>query len=503
MMICISTFSTAQETFQKTFGSPNDDGGNFVQQTSDKGYILAGYATNFIAGANSDAYIIKTNSDGIIQWNKTYGGTFEEVANCVQQTSDGGYIIAGRYHLGGSGSGYRGFLIKTNSNGDTTWAKTYGSNNSNFISVRQTVDGGYIAAGYHQITSTSDAAYLTKIDALGYVIWTKKYGGTTTAQTCYLNSVQQTIDGGYIACGGTEAPAQSFLLKVNSAGDTLWNKTYNSYYKESRVVQQTTDGGYILGGYYSDGSGGTGGYIIKTDGNGNITWNKLYGTSGLQYIQQISNGNYIAILPDVSSGQSVCILKLNSIGNNLWSKKYQPSGNVFTGNYIRQTDDGGFVIMGTSNINGTNDYYLTKTDSNGLSNCNEVTLLMSPTSPSISSSNLHYPIALGSSTPSNVSIYVYSQTPYETTLCTTVGIQQFSNNTDAISIYPNPATNNITIESPQQAVIEILNIQGQLIKTYTSSENKTNVNVSMLPSGVYVVKVKTEKGITVMKFIKE
>ncbi|MBL7191850.1 hypothetical protein ISS30_09140 [bacterium] len=118
-----------------------------VQQTSDSGYIIAGYTTSYGAGYY-DVYLIKTDALGDTLWTKTFGGNSGDGGSSVQQTSDGGYIIAG--YTGSYGAGYADvYLIKTDANGDTSWSQTFGGSDWDYgYSVQQTTDGGYIVAGY-------------------------------------------------------------------------------------------------------------------------------------------------------------------------------------------------------------------------------------------------------------------------------------------------------------------------------------------------------------------
>ena len=164
----MSSFETsAQITFQKTFGGGADNASS-AQQTDDGGYIIAGSTFSFGAGG-ADFYLIKTDTLGNLLWSKTYGGTEFEEANSVVQTNDGGYIIVG-FSLSFGGGGY---IIKTNLIGDTTWTKIYLGGGSEFKSVHQTFDGGYIMGGV-----IGGDAYLVKTDSLGGTQWTKIYGGT-------------------------------------------------------------------------------------------------------------------------------------------------------------------------------------------------------------------------------------------------------------------------------------------------------------------------------------
>ena len=129
-----------------TFGGSGDEKGYSVQKTSDGGYIVAGYTRSSGAG-NYDVYLIKTDSQGSELWSKTYGGIKSDVGASVQQTTDGGYIIAGSTNSF-SADNYDVYLIKTDSQGSEIWSKTYGEIDDDYgYSVQQTSDRGYIIAG--------------------------------------------------------------------------------------------------------------------------------------------------------------------------------------------------------------------------------------------------------------------------------------------------------------------------------------------------------------------
>jgi hypothetical protein len=185
----------------QTFGGTNGDKGYSVQQTTDGGYIVAGGTGSYGAGID-DVYLIKTNSSGDTLWPRTFGGINPDFSYTVQQTSDGGYIITGRTSsFVGAGSADV-YLINTDSNGDTLWTETFGgSSNDIGYSVQQTTDGGFIVAGdtYSYGAGSADI-YLIKTDSSGDTMWTQTFGGTN-ADKGY--SVQQTIDGGFIVTGST------------------------------------------------------------------------------------------------------------------------------------------------------------------------------------------------------------------------------------------------------------------------------------------------------------
>jgi hypothetical protein len=210
----------------------------------------------------------------VVKFAKTYGVTGSDYAYSVQQTSDGGYIVAGGTASFGAGS-VDFLLIKTDANGNIIWVKTYGGiSYDNARSVQQTSDGGYIVAG---LTSSFGAGnwdvWLIKTDANGNLQWAKTYGGTNYD---YAYSVQQTSDGGYIMTGGTASFGAGnwdvWLIKTDANGNLQWAKTYGGTDDDyAYSVQQTSDGGYILAGVTSSfGAGGSDFFLIKTDANGNI-----------------------------------------------------------------------------------------------------------------------------------------------------------------------------------------------------------------------------------------
>lgn len=265
----IKTNSTGDTLWTKAYGNSGQDGGTYVQQTTDGGYILAGYSVNFSTG-DSDAYMIKTNAAGDTLWTRIIGGISEDAANSIQQTSDGGYIVIGYTSSFGAG-GSDLFLIKMDNNGTIQWTKTFGGTGNDIgKSVRQTIDGGYIIAGYTSSFGTGyQDTYLVRTDGTGNILWEKTLGNSFSDDFAY--SVDITSSNGFIVTG--QSGATLSLINLNASGDTLWTKAFGvSAVNYGNTVQQTTDGGFIIGGV-SDNGGGTPpnprAYIIKTDSNGN------------------------------------------------------------------------------------------------------------------------------------------------------------------------------------------------------------------------------------------
>jgi hypothetical protein len=275
-------------------------------------------------------------------WSKTFGDGGYDVANCIQQTADGGYII-----------GCGGFaLIKTDPFGNSVWIKDYGLGAR---SVRQTDDGGYIIA-------CDGFANLIKTDEYGDSVWTRNY-------SINPNCAYQTTDGGYIIAGYIlmGGYSQCCLLKVDSLGNSIWQQTY--FIGEGggiSSVQQTADGGYIAAGLVHFAVGCWDYCLIKADAAGDSNWVKIYGRPGdpdeVYAITQTTDGGYIL------TGLYFWTVRTDQNGDSLWTR-YYGGGEIGCAFSIQQTTDGGFLLAGFVDplFEDEGQFYIVKTDSYGSS----------------------------------------------------------------------------------------------------------------------------------------
>ncbi len=290
-------------------------GGRSVQQTTDGGYICFGDG------------IVKTDANGNQLWAKSYHlPAYSSGPTCFQQTVDGGYIMAGSVQSTVASSTADVYLFKTDSNGNCLWSKTFGGSNEDMASyVQQTNDGGFIIAGSTSSFGTNQKLYLIKTDTIGDLVWSKTVNGSSGGGA-FNNAVQQTNDGGYIIAGST-GPFIC-LVKTNANGDTLWAKAMgNPTSYQARCVQQTSDGGYIItgNGYLGIGpSGASKPILIKTDVNGDLLWIKAFSASVLSggsgySVKQTTDGGYIitgSIDGFSPSLPIVYLVKTDSTGNS-------------------------------------------------------------------------------------------------------------------------------------------------------------------------------------------
>ena len=367
--IAYLTIETQNKTWQKIYGGSGIEYANSIQQTVDGGYIVAGN------NSNSDIYVLKLDANGNVIWQKAYGEKDYEYAKSIQQTKDGGYIIAGGIYSLSVGN-YQVYLLKLDAGGNATWTKTYGGRSyDHAYSIQQTNDGGYITTGY---TGSFGAGgydvYVLKLNEGGELEWQKTYGGSGED---YSNFIQQTTDGGYIVAGWTyssDTNNDAYILKLDSNGNVIWQNTYGGNGDDKAYsIQQVVDGGYIVAGTTSSsGAGGYDIYVLKLDENGNTLWTKTFGGKNDDYaysIQQTNDGGYIVAGYTSSFGagdKDVYVLKLDKNGDEIWTKTFGGKRED-NANSIQQTNDGGYIVAGYTASFGAGgwDVYVIKMDANG------------------------------------------------------------------------------------------------------------------------------------------
>ncbi len=326
--------------WENTISANSFDMVESVKQMADGSYIIGANSYSNISGdktensyGKQDYWLIKLDANGVIQWQKTMGGTGTDNLNDIQITADGGFIAGGYSDSGISGNktvaslGYNDmWIIKFDANGNELWQKAHGTSQHDILNeLKQTSDGGYILGGHIYGFSppqnlTVYGAYdflVIKIDAAGNLEWQKTYGGSDDD---YIESLQQTTDGGYILGGYSRSNISGvktensnggsngdyWLVKIDASGNMQWqNDIGGSSLEWMKTVRQTQDGGYILGGYSYSGvsgdkteanRGSADFWIVKTNDMGSVQWQKTLGGSSddvFQSLDVLADGSYI------------------------------------------------------------------------------------------------------------------------------------------------------------------------------------------------------------------
>ena len=246
----------------------------YMQQTNDDGFVLTGDTSSFGAGG-IDIWVSKLDFLGNIEWQRTYGGIGNDSVCSVQQTSDGGYILSGNTFSFGAG-GQDIWILKLFSTSDVEWQRAYGGINAdNACTIQQASDGGYILAGD---TLSSGAGvkdiWVLKLTSSGDIEWQKTYGGFDNDSAC---SIQQTSDGGYIVGGNSlsfgSGRSDFLILKISQTGDIEWQRVFGTNAGETAsTVRQSSDGAYfIAGSIQSFGAGESDFIVLKLLPDGSVS----------------------------------------------------------------------------------------------------------------------------------------------------------------------------------------------------------------------------------------
>ncbi len=354
----VKTDQNGDSLWTKVIGNNQNFYPNCVKEDPNGGYVIVGEKQNSPGYRN--AFLVKTDENGDSLWGFFYQGTRGAVGNYVTCTFDSGYVYTGYNNMSGSGDNI--FIYKLEANGDTGWFKIYNRGGDEIAEcINQTTDGGFIIGGrtdYH--TAGRNDFYLLKTDSLGDTLWTRTYG---RSQNDYCYSVQQTSDGGYILFGTSDTIivagyTYSLAIKTDTSGQVEWQQIFDRSTGGDfgQSVQQTSDGGYIFGGNSLNPGQSQDFCFIRTDADGNIQWIKTVGGSATDRaysVLQTTDGGYVLagetayLLP---LGGDFWVVKLNSFPNSIEKK------NLITDEFrLRQNYPNPF------NPTTTIDFYLPKT----------------------------------------------------------------------------------------------------------------------------------------------
>ncbi len=515
-------FSQAPEIeWQKSYGGSGEDIAKAVVQTADGNYVFVG-DTNSSNGdvvgyewsyslLRRDYWIVKTDPIGNIIWQKLYGGFYNDLVTSIKNTTDGGFIVSGysessdgevAVHIGN----YDYWILKLDSDGNIEWQKTLGGSNEDYATnIIQTSDGGYMTIGHTKSTSGSVVGnhglfdiWIVKMSSLGVVEWRKAYGGTNDDKMseAYGNySLIQTPEGGYLFTGKTKSTNGDitsnqglndiWLVKIDDIGTIEWQKTLGGTADDfGHSLLLASDGNYILtagsasvDGDFTTNFGATDLWVLKIDPSGNVIWKQAFGGTNSESYQysnviETQNGELLVCSYTTSTNGDATgnhsygsydawLLKLSSSGVKQWHRCFG-GRNWDEGFQVIQTNDNGFMIAGYNSEhhnqvgadwtvnNGTYDAWLIKLAPEALS------------------------------------------------------IAENASATALLTTYPNPAQNTLFISSSDNRIFSkviIVDVAGRIIMT--KNDNLSEINIEHFSKGVYLIQAFSTQGILKSKFIKE
>jgi len=365
---------SSESWFITSLGDEAQDEGRAVAETADGGFIVAGHT--YGDGDDGDVWLVKTDPKGNIDWSKTYGGDGDDHAYSVQVTLDGGYVMAG-FSEALAEKWSDAWVIKTDDNGRVEWNRTYGGFRwDKAHDVKQTADGGYIITGYTFSHGKGSAdIWLIKADASGYPVWTKTFGGPDWE---YGYTVEETDDKGYIITGFTETEdkksSRIWLVKTDFHGEEEWTQTFGSRdQNEGYSVEQTSDGGFVVAGIsqaffpnYEDVA------LLRTDAGGEVIWERSFGGQSWDRpaaVRQTPDGGFLIAGSSQlkeEGNSDVWLMKIDTDGDPLWERLFDSVTSDVV-HALQITTDGGCLMVGAADPldGGPADLLIIKTDARG------------------------------------------------------------------------------------------------------------------------------------------
>ncbi len=326
-----------------------------IIESSDGNYVTAGNLEYWGISSSSEVYLMKTDINCDVLWKNRIGGNQEDKGYSVYETDDDGYVVTG-YTKSYGGGGKDVYLVKTDANGNLQWEKWFGgTSDDEGYSIIQTNDLGYLIAARTSSYGQGGDIWIIKTNSSGDTLWTKLIGGNKSDQP---NNIIETSSNDYLLVGSYRLPDNSYdiyAIRMNSDGDTVWTKKYdyNNRWDAGYDVIETPGGDFMIAGFLGDKSA-----IIKINALGDTLWTKFYGEenpTGFVSLSKSSDGNYFALHPDNYLGVGFsAIYKINSDGDvldtdSLCLNKSYPA-NYGDSRDIQSTPYGGYILAGSSRI---------------------------------------------------------------------------------------------------------------------------------------------------------
>jgi Secretion system C-terminal sorting domain len=519
MLMCFAGLVKAQ-TFFKSVGTDSIDLVSSILQTADGGYLLTG-ATGYTAAGDIDAVVMRLDVMGNALWTNAYGKSeFDQLTNGVP-TFDGNYVCSGSATDSGS-YGRDILLMKINDSGTVLWSKRYGTTGTDFGSITQslvqTTDSGFALAGFTDNATGlfNNDPFIMRLNKDGDTLWTRLLHGDYNDAFAGL---QQTSDGGFIACGRSNSfnnlVMDAVLVKFDLLGNIEWQKRYGSTaWEEAKSVTIATDGGYVVAGStISFGAGDYDAMVFKTDTAGNILWSTAIGGSGIDAMYGIDqtadsgfvvtgftesyNAHRLAYPNSILGADSaeVFSFKLNSTGDTVWCRGY--GGAMLDESYsVSIANDGRIMLTAQSfSFGDMLQGLIIVTDETGEVGCNSQRIYPTVSACPISVDSIAFTVYIGF----NVDTIALVTTPVLFNDSTDCFLFTNTNNVldkNIVQVFPNPANTQLQISAFDKNLnfnLNVYDVIGKEILTKQNCTDVTTVQTSKWTTGIYTVKIAQNK----------
>jgi hypothetical protein len=338
--------------WQRTYFGEGVARGGWVEPTSDGGYIAAGHSVDPDTDRGFNYFLIKVDSLGNPEWERFFGGEYDAQAFCVKPTASGGYVVVGSAEepFPGAVDNTQPYLLATDGNGYLLWQRVYVVDTLEMAySILQTPDGGFIIGGINPsvVPGMDSGLCVFKTDSLGLLEWQRSYRVGRYRSWTEVIPVELAHNGGYIV--GTRN-----LLKMDTLGNMEWLRNYEKA-GDTHSVIRTSDGGYVATGPGVHGSSfkdwdSISVYLLKTDSGGNLIWLRHLGgidSEGGYNVVQASDSGFIIVAQAVreSGGLGGLVIRTDADGCERWKLHFEgPRPSAIR--CVRNTPDGGFIVAG-------------------------------------------------------------------------------------------------------------------------------------------------------------
>jgi len=359
-----SALSTKELIWERTFGGAGDDRAYCIVKSGDGGFLIVGSSSSFDAG-KTYAWIVRTDQDGKMLWSRTYEEGDDSEFRFALKTNDGFLLIGDMFPSLGDEDGW---IVKIDDQGNVLWNLALGGGTANLLFSATTISDSFVLVGLTFPLGSNDSyAWVVKIDVDGKVLWNRTYGGNGDNA---FRSVVATSEGDYVCAGYKNSIGDGdyrvWLVKIDENGTLLWSDTYGGTGSGLGCALTMAEDGYVIAGEtHSFGNGDGKAFIVKTDLNGKLLWQRAYGGQKFDSVDSIipaSSGGYVVAGFTFSFGKgqrNIWIFNVDDSGNVLWSRTQGRQGfqEAFS---IVEVTKGQYIVAGMTNSigNGKYDYYI-------------------------------------------------------------------------------------------------------------------------------------------------